>query len=226
MSETLKALMQSRGLKNPQLAKLVGCAPVEIWRLVKGPKEGGRKMSPEWAQRLAPHLGVTPSDLLFDDGWQEASITPLPVRGVQVRGDVAAGRWYEQADLFEDEAPEVPTVPGKYSTLEQFAFRVVGNSMDRRRIFPNDFVICVSYFDARSGILDGDTVVVERRNGQLVERTVKEVKLFNGGFELWPRSTDPKWQEPTIIADKRSPHAEDGTEVEIIGLVIGRFSPM
>jgi plasmid maintenance system antidote protein VapI len=62
----LKKAMADAGLNNPRLAKLIGCAPVEIWRLVTWPEKGGRKMTPEWANKIAPHLGVKPQELLFE----------------------------------------------------------------------------------------------------------------------------------------------------------------
>ncbi len=232
MSETLKRLMALRGLNNPTLAKKVGCAPVEIWRLVKGPKEGGRKMTAEWAARLAPALGTTPVALLFDgepdEGWEEAEVTPAPApRGVApIIGEVAAGRWLEHPDFETDEPETIPSIPGRYEGREQFAFKVSGTSMDLRRIFPGDFVICVEYFEARKGFVDGDIVVVERTNGHLIERTVKELILTNGGYELWPRSSDPKWKAPIIVPKKNDHLAEDGTIIEIKGLVIGRFAMM
>jgi plasmid maintenance system antidote protein VapI len=62
----LKQAMNDAGLNNPRLAKLIGCAPVEIWRLVTWPEKGGCKMTPEWATKIAPHLGVNPQELLFE----------------------------------------------------------------------------------------------------------------------------------------------------------------
>jgi hypothetical protein len=46
---------------------MVKCKPVEIWRLAAWPEKGGRKMTPEWARKIAPHIGVKPQDLLFDE---------------------------------------------------------------------------------------------------------------------------------------------------------------
>lgn len=74
--------------------------------------------------------------------------------------------------------------------------------------------------------MDGDVVVAERRRGQLVERTCKELKLSNGGYELWPRSSDVKYREPIHVPSIEEGRADDGEEIEIVGLVIGRFSPM
>jgi len=61
----LKQLIEDAGLTNPVLAEKIGCKPVEIWRLATWPNEGGRKMTPEWAIKIAPHIGVKPYELIF-----------------------------------------------------------------------------------------------------------------------------------------------------------------
>lgn len=61
----LAQLMKKAGLNNPDVAKLVKCAPVEIWRLSNWPEgKDTRKMTVDWAQRLAPIFDVTPAQLL------------------------------------------------------------------------------------------------------------------------------------------------------------------
>jgi plasmid maintenance system antidote protein VapI len=61
----LKQLIRDAGLTNPELAEKVGCKPVEIWRLATWPDKGGRKITPEWAIKIAPHIGVRPHELVF-----------------------------------------------------------------------------------------------------------------------------------------------------------------
>lgn len=97
--------------------------------------------------------------------------------------------------------------------------------MNRKRIHNGDYVVCVSYFEARSMITVGDIVVVERRRGQLTERTVKQVERGVDGWELWPRSHDPAHKEPIVIPFNDG-KADDGTEIEIIGLVISAQTPI
>lgn len=220
----LNEIMIRANVDNQQLAKLAGCKPVEIWRLRKGPEANGRKMTEKWASRLAPLLDVTPSELLFDQIDTTTEITQI--KHARLVGEVAAGRWFEQSDFVDENPPLIPIVPGKYSALTQFAFRVVGQSMDLKRIQNGDFVICVPYFEARTEIVDGDICVIERRNGHLIERTCKEIKTVNSGFQLWPRSSSAQYQTPIFVPNRRLPNAEDGTTIEIIGLVIGRFAPI
>lgn len=220
----LKQLMKQHGLSAPALAKKVGCTQPEIWRLAKYPEQGGRKMTAEWAKRIAPHLDVAPEALLFSDNLDIVKDVD-GVRPVHVRGETAAGRWFEQEEVFNDEPPMISMVLGKYVRLHQFAFRVVGNSMNRKRIHNGDYVVCVPYFEARTGITVGDIVVVERRRGQLTERTVKQIDRGPNGWELWPRSNDPAHKDPIVIPFDDG-KADDGTEIEIIGLVISAQTPI
>lgn len=219
---TLTEIREKAGLSGPELARRVGAAAPEIWRLERWPAKGGRRMTVQWAERLAPQLGVSPKDLLFSE------TAPQPftkVKSIHVRGEVAANKWLEQYEFVDDELPPVPAVPGRFESIEQYSFRVTGPCMDLRRIFSGDFVICVNYFDARASLTDGDIVIVERRRGQLLERTCKELKTVDGGFELWPRSTNPNFQTPISVKSRLDPQEEDGTSVEVVALVIGRYSP-
>lgn len=66
---TLKDAMHRAGLNGAQLARKAGCQPPEISRLIAG----NRKITPAWAKRLAPHLGIDPADLIFEGPAQAAS---------------------------------------------------------------------------------------------------------------------------------------------------------
>lgn len=98
--------------------------------------------------------------------------------------------------------------------------------MDLRRILNGDYVICVNYFEARTQLTDGDIVVVERRRGQMTERTCKELKIVADGYELWPRSSNPKFSKPIVVEHQHDSSESDGTNVEVVGLVVGRYSPI
>lgn len=171
-----------------------------------------------------PQAGANPPGNTHRPGNIESG-PPRPVHLAPIRGETAAGVWFEPDAFVDEDQPLVPVIPGPYAGLEQFSYRVVGTSMDKAKILNGSFVVCVPYFDARGGIADGDIVVVERRRGQLIERTCKQLKIVRGGFELWPRSTDPKFQEPLRVIHDNGDTA-DGEEIEIVGLVIGVFAPI
>jgi SOS-response transcriptional repressor LexA len=214
----LADLLEAKGVSGNKLAAMIGTSRQTVSKLVNG-KLG---LSPEWAVKIGTALGVPPQSLLFDD-----TLSPtVAIREAPVRGEVAAGRWFEHDDMDQGRFAPVPCVPGPYGDCEQFAFRVAGTSMDKARIQDGDFVVCVPYWQVRASMLQGDLVVVEQRDGQRIERTVKELVVTRDGYELWPRSSDPKWQEPIRVPRKKDAHTDGGLEIEIVGLVIGRYAPM
>lgn len=184
--------------------------------------EASHMPSREAIQKLAKKFRVTTDWLLSGRSQVEKFTDSVSVKTAPVRGVVAAGAWLE-ADMFDDiEHEEVPFRPGQFPGLEQFAYRISGNSVDLVRLHDGDYAICVSYWEARHALADNDTVIVERRRGGEIERTCKVLKVTAEGYELWPRSSNPKWQTPIKVTRDHQP--EDGVEIEIIALVIGRYS--
>lgn len=179
----------------------------------------------EAMQRYAKAFRVPVETLLLASASKPAepsiTISVAPVRGI-----AQAGIWREHEEMDFAELDPVPVVPGKWISLEQFAFKVEGPSMNRAGVVEGSFVVCVPYFLARREWITEDMVVVERRRGQIVERTVKRLRLVPEGAELWPESDDPRYQAPVFIAPNGSLHEDDGTSVEIVGLVIGVYRPL
>lgn len=149
----------------------------------------------------------------------------VPVVQIPVLGEVAAGKWLEFDDLAEGRYAPILAIAGRYPVKDQFAFKVSGTSMDKARIFDGDLVICVPYWTARAAPTAGDLVVVERRKAGVFERTVKELAIQDGHYELWPRSSDPRFQQPITVPKKHDLIEADGTTVEIIGLVVASYVP-
>lgn len=219
--ETPLALaLKERGMTITDLAKVLGTSRQNVSRWAAG-KIG---IKPDVARKIAQILTVSAESLVMGQPEDNLDVIKRP-RYVHLRGTIAAGVWLEH-----DEAPQlteaVPIIGGRWGSLEQFGYRVRGNSVDKLRIFDGDYVICVPYFDARRWPVQDDVVVVERRRGVTIERTVKQLALTADGCELWPRSTDPKFQEPIPIKRTGEGEEPDGTTVEIIGLVIFRGGEM
>ncbi|EJF76545.1 hypothetical protein MCO_01612 [Bartonella sp. DB5-6] len=59
----LKFFREKMGLSSKKLAELAGTSQPQIFRL----ENGHRKLTKEWAIRLAPHLSVTPKQLMFSE---------------------------------------------------------------------------------------------------------------------------------------------------------------
>jgi len=60
----LKEIREKKGLSQAKLAQLAGTSQPQIKRL----EDGERKLTREWAERLAPHLEVAPERILFPNG--------------------------------------------------------------------------------------------------------------------------------------------------------------
>jgi transcriptional regulator with XRE-family HTH domain len=154
----------------------------------------------------------------------EEKIFSAPGGFLSVKYNVQAGAWFEYDNSSQVVGGEYPVAENpKYAGHDQWLERVVGDSVNL--VIPDGSLAHV--VDAISIELepaDGQLVVVERTRdgGHIQERTIKEVRHTLNGIELWPRSTNPKFQTPITIADGRSGESE----VRIAGLVIGSYRPL
>lgn len=96
--------------------------------------------------------------------------------------------------------------------------------MELERILDGDYVICVPYFEARTGYVDGDRVVIERTRGDLTERSVRQIEVRGNHLRFCTRSVGPSLKPATAEA-RESLVEEDGTQIKVCGLIVGRWSP-
>lgn len=91
--------------------------------------------------------------------------------------------------------------------------------MDDAGINHGDQIICLDPWEANVEVGDGDVVVAERisSGGHSRELTVKELKIHTEGWELCPRSKNPKHKSIWIPRDD---DPSDGQIVRIVGIVI------
>lgn len=210
----LRDARKAKGLTQVELAERIGSTQSAVFKWEKGE----RKLSAPIARRAAAVLGVTPEFLLFGNGSNEGKVTnvdyPVPVRTVApVLGTAGAGGWME-LDEMPGRITTVPVVPGRYEDIEQFAYKVVGSSMDAAGMPDGSFVICIKE-EPRSG----DVVVLERRRGQLFQRSVKELVVSQTHLEFRPRSTDPSFAPLRVPRDERLME-DDDTQIVVVGRVI------
>jgi len=175
------------------------------------------------AERYGKFFRVSPEWLLYGRGDLDEMPPPSPpvgmravTRMVPVIGVIQAGVFAEVFD--EPDDPEViPIHLAGFEGAQLFALRVRGPSMDQHYPDGTMVVVCPA---AEIGVREGDHVVVRRRRGGLVETTLKEVVKEKRGVALWPRSSDPAFQEPIRIDSVRD--ADDGPE--IIGVVVSSYT--
>lgn len=152
---------------------------------------------------------------------------PDSVERVQVVGSVQAGVFTEALE-WEDSRKysiQIPINDGYSPDLKRYALEVKGESMNK--VFPAGSLVTVIDFDEMGGRPQtGDYVTVYRRDahGPGFEATVKALQIRDdGSYCLWPKSTDPSFQQPLVIpppSEERQDTA-GALDVEIKALVVG-----
>lgn len=202
----LRKIREKLGLTQSELATLVGTSQPQILRLEKAT----RKLTKEWAEKLAPALHTTPEALMFGSG----GLSGMPVMGV-----IEAGQFRDIS--LEDQSPDRPTISvardERFPNADQYALRVSGDSMDQ--LFPDgSYVTCANWADTGLALRPGLIVHIERTIGSLVETTLKEIQ-GTGPFTLVPRSSNSKHKPIALTGG-------EGVEVSVRGLVTGKWEPM
>lgn len=207
----LRDLREAIGLSQARLAELAGTTQPTVYRL----ESSQRKLSKKWAEALAPHLRVTPQELMFDD-----SVPALT--GLRVEGISRAGQWLDITLMEDDESDrEVITAARdqRYPHAHQYALKVAGDSMNLR--FPDGcYVICAAWPDIGLDLKPGMVLHVERHTAaHTVETTIKKFAVRGGCRYLDPESDNPHWKPIALTGG-------DDIEVLIKGLVISKFEPI
>lgn len=229
--DRLKAVREMAGYKSGREAALAN-----NWKLstYSAHEAGRRKMGDDDAEKYARRFGskgvtVTARWILWGDGNDQPLMTPLiepplDLRFAPVLGVAKAGTWVEVDDSMQTEFEPVPYVPTAYKNAEQFAYKISGNAMDRRGVLNGDYVVCVPYSIARPTPQHGDVVVIRQLDGQKVEVSCRIMSASNGSFDLLPSSNDPRFH-PVIIPVWDEMMSAAGAQVEIVGLVVGKYTP-
>ena len=217
---TIRAWMQETlartGLSVKEWAARAGVAPSTVFRAMKDDYQF--VTSSRTIGKLATAAGVPPPDT----GSIEPSI--VGARFLPIRYEVGAGLWQEVADaqVFLGSGTVAPDP--SYTGFPQWLERVRGDSMDRE-YREGELVHVVDALALGYVPRHGDHVVLVRRrhDGAEMERTIKEVVRSPAGLiEFWPRSTNPRWNQP-IRLDAGG--QDETTEVEVAALVIGSYRP-
>lgn len=178
-------------------------------------ENGHRNYDFEEAVIFARRFKVKPEWLLTGKTGTVEPINKMPLVSIPVIGIVRAGLW-QDADAGDngvyEQVPGAPEEPREW----QFAYKVEGTSLNKKAQ-PGDHLICLDIIKANYDVREGDLVIVQRSrfDGQMIERTAKRIRRTSAGFELWPESTDPLYQEPIKLDG-----TDDGTEYSIVAKVL------
>ena len=139
---------------------------------------------------------------------------------VPVVGEVAAGRWLEAAALGLEDITEYLHIDVQgYERARLRAWKVAGPSMNL--VYPDGRYV-ITADPAEAGIRNGDYVIVQRHRADLVEITLKELVVEDGGrIALWPRSNHPDFQSAIYL---KTGDEMDQTLPEIVGVVVADYS--
>jgi len=198
----LKRVMAERQLSQAALGRILGIERQQVYRVLKG----ARRLTSDELLKIAKELNVE----------LPASHQPKApeIRYIKVVGEVAAGVWHDVTyqDFAEFEIPYA--YEPKWPPEAVKALIVRGESVNRKAQ-DGDKIAILMYEYAPRTFREGDYVVAERRRGDLIECTVKLVKgSERTGWELWPDSTDPRYQEPLRLGE------HDGEVVRVTAFVL------
>jgi SOS-response transcriptional repressor LexA len=216
--EKLRALVKEHGPSARAVSLRAGLGATAVKDILSG-----KSQDPGFAtiQAIAAALDVSAEQLMVasPDAYQPSAVRMRRVkRQIPVLGEVAAGLWREatQRELMRaDEFIDLDVAGYESATL--YALKVVGPSMNM--FYPNGRYVVIAPA-AEAGVRVGDHVVVERYRAGLVEVTIKELNLDEGGRALlWPKSTDPAFQEPLPVRGE----AGDQDAPKIVGVVVADY---
>jgi transcriptional regulator with XRE-family HTH domain len=231
--DRLQRLMKERrfNARSLSLAAGLGASTISEWlnpRKLKQPSLAS-------ARAVAEALQVS-LDAFFEPPATEDETAPDQFKGVdgtsahltqvayaELVGVVEAGAFRDPNMYAVEELRSIPIVPHPdFTGFQQFAWKVVGNSMNKVAE-PGSYVIGVSFYDIRRRreLRSGDLVICEMSHDGLREYTLKRVTRVNGKYRLDPESTDSKFDGPVWTSD--DPHGENQS-VKATHLIIGKYA--
>lgn len=138
--------------------------------------------------------------------------------GLMVVGEVAAGLWREGSVEYVRTAVPVSPHPD-WPAQSQRLYQVKGTSINRT-VLDGEYVHCVTVEDGAITPVNGDLVIVCRREHGLTEYTAKRYIVEGRRRILRPESNDPAWQSDIVL------NGNDATEIIITDVVIAKWSPL
>lgn len=213
--EWMKGVLAEKSWTARKWAQEADLSPSTVQRPLK--EDYANVTSTRTLLKLARAAGVSPPDIgVISASAPESMELPIAY-------EVAAGAWLASDEVRDEpygyaEAQRV----APFADFPQWLERIVGDSIDRR-IPPEALIHVVDTIALGYAPRDRDLVVVIRRRagGQFFERSVKEVEVNRDGVRLWPRSHNPRWQEP--LEYRAGLNDAEEAEVEIVGLVIRAY---
>jgi SOS-response transcriptional repressor LexA len=216
-------MLEVLGISPRALSIKAGLNPDTVGKILKPEAVSPRA---DTMAKIAKALGVSVKWLMDGIGEPGEGIEPDDALepGIRYGGIVEAGAFRPNDNLNQDaELRIIPLTPDRrYPTASQYAFEIVGDSMDRARMYPGMWIQAVdthAWQRLHGEPRDGMFVVVARtRNGDDErELTVKRLRIYRDRIELCPESSNPR-HKPIIFPNP--PRDEEPAEAVIIAVVV------
>lgn len=172
-----------RGLEKPGksktgLAAALGRNPSMVTSLLAGT----RQLKADEVPIIAAYLGVAPP---VDSALAEQTGIILTL---SISGEVAAGVWRESGLAYDAEIADI-AISTKWPAASILLLRVRGQHINRRAR-DGDLILCLQAEAAPRSPIPGDWVLVERRQGSLIETSVRRIVADSAGQNLLETDTD------------------------------------
>jgi hypothetical protein len=215
LKQALAYAKQHKGLTRDQIAELAEINPTSLSKAKNGrvgakgrALSGGEvtKLSRVTGYALPPHLIVENETVVYD--------------ALRLKLNLAAGVWREESKAVSTSQIRVRVAyDPAYESMDRYA-RLLDDDHAIQYAPKGFYLICVDYRDARKTKIDGDIVVVERRqpggSGNLSEITVKELRLRQGQWYLDSLAAEGHTEEPILYSD-------NSRTLRILDLVISAY---
>lgn len=183
--QELKKILAERGLKNKDVAALVGCTP----QMVSTMLTGRRKFGADTAKRWSEALGISPMMLMFgEDGVGEVTgdSIMIPLINLDAKGGDGSNDVVDTGQYIERYLPFDRTI----ARDGDFAMRIYNNSMAPD--FPSGSVVVVRPIEMWREYLElGAPYIIDIKDG----RRVCKVVCAGSDNEHWLlKSCNPEYQ--------------------------------
>ena len=213
----LRRFMNARGLQPASWAKKAGVRASAIYNFFNGRSNSLRQ---DTVEKLAAAANV-PISQIFGDG-----LIPLaqPTQNIVIMGMLGAGVWQANYD-WPAKDRYVISVP-RFDEIYRRAYGLLVNDDHADQLYPEGSVVfVVNTEEAGISLKSNDIVICHRVDATGdVERTIKEFVIGDDATGwLWPRSSNPKHQQPIPYTEGGAPDAPStsGVSVHVGALVIG-----
>ncbi len=208
IGQRIHSLRTARGLTQKELADALDTSGANISRW-----EAGSQPRPETLRKIAEFFEKSIDGLIGNHHVDMDS-------HVRVVGYVEAGVWAETFEFLPDDVYEAP-IPNKPKFEGSFGLEVRGRSMDQEYPPGHTVLVCKRLIDMPRELQPQDHVIAVRHRAGKMEATVKELRIGEDGRPwLWPKSTDPRHQQPIPVEPDDS---DEETTTEVHAVVIGAF---